>query len=142
MEVIVREYKKSDFTGLIELLANVYGSEIEQDKLENIYLSEKRKILVAVDENNTVAGCAFLEKREDFIRPERVLFISYVAVDEKIRKQGIGKKIFEEIEKIAQKEKCSAIELTSANYRTGAHAFYASLRFSPKKTTVFIKEIG
>ena len=56
-------------------------------------------------------------------------------------KQGIGNQMFEFLIKKAQACQCTAIELTSANYRKGAHAFYKAIGFSPKKTTVFIKEI-
>ena len=40
----------------------------------------------------------------------------------------------------ANEKKCSAVELTSANFREGAHAFYKALGFTIKNTTVFIKE--
>ena len=75
------------------------------------------------------------------MRPSRILYITYVAVDENYRKHGIGRKLLSKVEKICKERACSAIELTSADFRTDARAFYNKLGFTKKKTTLFIKEI-
>lgn len=141
MSVTIREYKNTDYQGLMVLLGDVYESTIPQDTLEAKYLSETKSILVAVDDNSRIVGCTFVEIQYDYVRPHKIAFITYVAVDEKCRKQGIGKSLVHAVENICRERECTAIELTSANYRTGAHAFYESLGFTRKKTTVFIKEI-
>lgn len=141
MDIIIRYYQKKDYELLIKLLDKEYNSHINQTRLEKTYISDKRSIIVAVEKEDSLVGCTFLEIQEDFVRPSRVLYVTYVAVDEKYRMHGIGRKIFERVEEIARENACSSIELTSANYRTGAHAFYDSLGFTKKKTTVFIKEV-
>lgn len=139
--MIIRDYEKSDYNALIQLLFDVYNSEISQETLETNYITSKRKIFVAVDEQGVLCGCTFVEIQEDFVRPNKVAYVTYVAVSEKYRKQGIGKKLLEAIENLCKEKDCSSIELTSADYRIGAHAFYNSIGFSKKKTTIFIKEV-
>lgn len=140
MDIQICNYKHECFLGLSNLLKSVYSSHIEQRDLEEKYITENRSIIIAIFENQVV-GCMFLEVLEDFIRPNRFLYVTYVAVDEKKRKNGIGKRMMLEAEKICKKNKCSAIELTSANFRSEAHAFYESLGFTKKNTTHFVKEI-
>lgn len=142
MDIKIRDYEQSDYKGLISLLSEVYGSKIEQPILESVYITSSRSIIVALDESENVVGCTFVEIQEDFVRPSRIAYVTYVAVDERFRKQGIGRKLLLAVEDICKRCNCSAIELTSANFRIGAHAFYESLGYSKKKTTVFIKEMG
>lgn len=138
---IIRQYKSADFEQLKELLNEAFDVTINRETLEANYISEDRTILIANDYLSDIAvGCAFCEQVNDYIRDERLLFISYVAVSSQYRHKGIGTLIFEEIKKIAKERKCTAIELTSANFRTGAHAFYESIGFNKKKTTVFIND--
>ena len=141
MNITIRDYWSSDYAGLFALLHRVYASEISQPVLEQRYLTASRSILVAVDEQDHVVGSTFVEIQEDFVRPSRVAYVTYVAVDDTCRKQGIGRKLMQTVEDLCKTQNCSAIELTSADFRTGAHAFYASLGFTHKKTTYFIKEI-
>ena len=141
MKIKIREYQKSDFPELFLLLNMVYNSTITQEILENKYISTIRSILVAVNDSGHVVGCTFIEIQEDYVRPSRIAYVTYVAVDENCRKQGIGRRLLDSVIDICKERKCSAIELTSANHRIGAHAFYESLGFTKKNTTVYIKEI-
>ena len=141
MELRIRDYQKSDYNELIILLNTVYNSNITQEVLEKNYISTSRSILIAVNEDGHVIGCTFVEIQEDYVRPSRIAYVTYVAVDEKCRKQGIGKKLLAAVEMICKSRNCSAIELTSADFRVGAHEFYKSLGYTKKATTVFIKEI-
>ncbi len=141
MELKIREYQKRDYTELLSLLDTAYNSTIKQEVLEKEYISSTRSILVAVNESDHVVGCTFVEIQEDYVRPSRIAYVTYVAVDENCRRQGIGRKLLHSVVDMCKERECSAIELTSANHRTGAHAFYESLGYTKKKTTVFIKEI-
>ncbi len=142
MSIFTRVYVSSDYAELRTILNRVYDSSIDQVTLEDKYITPCRTILVAVDNtSNSIIGCAFIEFQEDYIRPAKVGFVTYVAVDESARRQGVGRALFRAIESLCADKKVLAIELTSANHRTGAHAFYESIGFTKKKTTVFIKEL-
>lgn len=138
--VLVQDYTPSLFPQLFRLLSEVYSSKITQAELESHYLDQDNQILLA-SLNGIVVGCAFISFNMDYIRNRKTSFVSYVAVDNSYRRQGIGSRLFSEIEKRSRIMSCSAIELTSADFRESAHAFYQSLDFTKKKTTVFIKEL-
>ena len=141
MSIEIRNYQESDYAELIGILHNVYDSEISQEVLEENYISINKSIIVAVEDYKHIVGCTFIEIQKDYVRPRKIAFVSYVAVDEKYRKLGIGSKLLFFVEDLCKKQNCSAIELTSANFRKGAHDFYKSIGYSVKNTTVFIKEI-
>lgn len=142
MGIVLRLYEKNDFPGLLALLNTTYGSTIERDVLEREYITDDRNVLVAIDSDlGNVIGSTFVEIQQDYVRPSRIAYITYVAVDETYRKRGIGKLLIKKVEELCGEWNCSAIELTSANFRVGAHEFYKKLGFTVKQTTVFIKEI-
>lgn len=142
MNCKIRHYKSEDYDELKDILSAVYDSHISKTALEKSYLSDNRFILVAIDaDTDHLVGCTFVEKQVDFVRSNSILYVTYVAVDENYRKQGIGRKLLSKVEEMCLEQGCFAIELTSANFRTGAHAFYESLGYTEKKTTLYIKEI-
>ena len=138
MDVVIRKYLSEDSKSLLALLHNTYDSCITQQVLEDKYVTDKRDII----NEKKLIGCAFTEIQEDYVRPSRSIYVTYVAVDNEYRKQGIGTKLMSHVQTMCIENDCSSIELTSANFRTGAHAFYESIGFTKKKTTVFIKEVN
>lgn len=141
MDIIIRKYQSKDYLSLLKLLEKEYGSHIDQQTLEEKYLTESRTIIIAENDSGILVGCTFIELQKDFIRPKKIGFVTYVAVDFHYRKQGIGRKLMEYVEYFCRTVQCSAIELTSANFRSVAHTFYKSLGFTKKETTLFIKEL-
>lgn len=141
---MVEEYSNLYYADLFSLLNSVYDSTIDQQTLEKNYIGKDKHILVAINKNNqpTLIGCAFVEFQYDYVRPKKIGYVTYVAVNENFRHQGIGKELMSAVENLCKYNNCSAIELTSANFRTKAHLFYDSLGFTKKATTVFIKEIN
>ena len=141
MKVKIRDYKSTDYSALVELLKDVYDSNIKKDILESKYVSDTRNILIAVDELDRLLGCTFIEFQEDYVRPRKILYVTYVAVSERFRNCGIGHLLYEEVEMRCKEKSCSAVEFTSANYRTVAHSFYHSMGYKVKDTSIFIKEM-
>jgi GNAT superfamily N-acetyltransferase len=60
---------------------------------------------------------------------EPVMRITVLVVEQSVRRRGIGKSLMERAEQIAIAAGCGLIELTSANDRSEAHAFYRSLAY-------------
>lgn len=142
MNMIIREYKSTDYDGVFKLLHNVYHSKIHKNTLEKHYLNDNKKILVAVDGDvNKVIGTIFISHKLDYIRLQSTLFFSYLAVNKKYRNKGVATMLLKNAEIFCNTWKCKTMECTSANYRLDVHRLYAKLGFSKKKTTVFIKEI-
>ena len=139
--IIIRQYNPSDFFQLKKLLSEAFHVTINRETLEENYISNIKTILIAEDcQSDSAVGCAFVSRVTDYIRNERSLFISYVAVEHQYQHKGVGTMLFDKIKKIAKEQNCTAIELTSADFRIGAHAFYESIGFNKKKTTVFIND--
>ena len=141
MDLRIGLYSKKFYIPLVSLLKEVYGDTINQEGVLSFIKNKGNKVIIATFDNNLV-GCAFLEIKEDSIRPYKFAFVTYVAVNQAYRRNGIATSIFQYIDKIATENQCAAVELTSANFRVDAHSFYERIGFSKKKTTVFIKEIG
>lgn len=139
---MIIKYTSNYFDKLFSLLSDVYNTNISQECLEANYLSDTKFILLSINENDDVAGCAFVEFMTDYVRYSKSAFITYVAVNENYRRLGIGKSLFEYIEQMCLSFDIHTIELTSANYRIAAHAFYDAIGFTKKATAVFIKELN
>lgn len=142
MDFKVVYYQGTDYNDLVKLLDASFGTTIDKETLETHYVNHTHNIILAKSESGEMCGCALFEKKIDYIRDNPVLFITFLAVDEKFRRNGIGKLLIEHLVQICEQMGCSAIELTSADWRVDAHRFYNAIGFSRKKTTVFIKEIG
>ena len=139
--IYIEQYRSEDFKEVKKLLSYICETEIEQSTLEKRYIDSTHFILIAkVLPQNTVAGCALVEKRDDYVRNSSILYLTYLATHVNFRGKGVGKMLIKEIEMMCKKMGCSAIELTSANFRVEAHSFYKALGFTAKKTTHFIKE--
>lgn len=142
MNLQIRPYRNTDYPEVSALLAEVFESKIGQSTLEMQYLGEERDITVAIDTSSSaLLGCAITEVRNDYVKDRRILFLNYLAVTSARTKNGVGSCLLRTVEELCSLYGCSAIELTSANFRIDAHAFYRSHDFSVKKTTVFVKEL-
>lgn len=138
-ELEIRAYKSTDWENVAVLLQEGYQSTISKKTMEEKYLGDDNGIVVAV-KNNTVVGSFFWEIKRDYVRPQSVLYLTYLVVKEEYRRQGIAKKLLHKLEELCKENNCNAIEFTSANFRTNAHALYKSLGYTIKATSVFIKE--
>ena len=140
--ITIRKYEQTDYEGLMRILSRVYDSKIEKTVLEKEYIDETKDIYVAEEkEEPTIVGDVFVEVKTDFVRPSNILYVTYLAVDENQRGKGVGRQLMEYVENLCKRKQCSAVEFTSADFRTDAHAFYNAIGYSKKKTTHFIKEI-
>lgn len=81
---------------------------------EKKFVNITKKILDA--ENNIIAGC--YAKMYCW----NIIYIDILWVDERYRKQGLGSKLLEQIEKIAVERKCSLIHLDTFDFQ--AKDFY------------------
>ena len=67
--------------------------------------------------------------------------IEDMVIDEKYRGQGLGKKLMQELIKIAKKKKIKIVNLTSRPKRVGAIKLYKSLGFKLLETNLFKLEL-
>lgn len=141
-EYIIRDYCESDWGGVNTLLYEGYKSIIDKDTFQLKYLSDSCNVLIAEEEKtNKVVGCILWKVNEDYVRPNKTLYLSYLIVKKEYRRKGIARDLYSRLESLCKEKCCSCIEFTSANYRTGAHELYKSMGYTIKNTSIFIKEI-
>lgn len=104
--------------------------------LEHITADPQKYLLVAEDKDTgTICGSLFgvvFEDICDSCRP--ILLVENVAVLESYQGKGVGRKMFQEIERWAKEEwDCHYEILASGLNRTGAHKFYHALGFEEVK---------
>lgn len=92
-------------------------------RIQQLSKDTKERLLVIEDNQKVIAFISVhlvpqIAVEGDFAR------ISYFAVDENIRSQGVGKLVEEHITALAISLECDRIELHSHSRRTEAHRFY------------------
>lgn len=151
--MIIRKAEKKDIGGILKLLSQVLElhAEIRSDifvsgktkytssELEEI-LSDNKRITLVADEVGEIMGYAFCEIKEPpkagYMKSNRILFIDDLCVDERARKKGIGKALFEEVKSLAKKLDCFEITLNVWEGNSCAKAFYERLGMKPKETVM------
>lgn len=142
MKVEIRECRLSDCNDIYELNKNEMGydypCEDTYKKLMKLIKSESDKIFVAVSDNKTI-GYIHINDYESVYAPP-MKNIMGIAVAEKYKRQGIGRKLMNEAENWAKNTGAYAIRLVSGAERKGAHEFYYSCGFEKTKEQLNLKK--
>jgi GNAT superfamily N-acetyltransferase len=111
--------------------------EIPQ-RLENI-ASHGGTVVVAVDENDTPRGLISLTRHWGIHSSRPTAYINALVIADSARGMGIGKTLVAYARQWGLDNRCDHINVTSAEHRDGAHAFYPAVgmpytgrRFSAK----------
>ena len=98
-------------------------------------------VLVAEEKNEIIGYCmASIAKYPPVFEPTKYGTVFDLAVTEKYRRKGIGKRMFEEIERWFSERKIRRIELRVATSNEVSIAFWHKMGFIPYVETVY-KEI-
>ena len=147
---MVRKAQSQDIDGLIRLLkqiANLHhqgrpdifkfgGQKYTREELEDIINDKNRPIFVAVDDSNYMKGYCFCNLHtpaHPVMEKRLTLFIDDFCVDETIRGQGIGKKLFGEVLAYAHEQQAHNIDLNVWSFNEGAIKFYENLGFAVQR---------
>jgi N-acetylglutamate synthase-like GNAT family acetyltransferase len=140
--VTVRPARLDDAPALVSLLGELgYPTEGEtlQRRLDALVASPAVALLVA-ERDGRVVGLASMHVMPLIERaPMGRLSAIVVAANE--RGAGIGHALVERVESEARARGCERLEVTSAERRADAHAFYRSLGFEPAPQR-FIKSLA
>lgn len=140
MELKLRKAQEKDLDGLDQVMLVISDAAGERETvkrlLKKIDADPQKYMLVAEDlETGTICGSLFgvvFEDICDSCRP--ILLVENVAVLESFQGKGVGRAMFQEIERWAKEEwDCHYEILASGLNRTGAHKFYAALGFDEVK---------
>ncbi len=147
----IRRAKEQDMDGINRLLLQVclvhhkgrpdlfkYGAKkYTDDQLKAIIHDDSRPILTAVDENGNVLGyafCVFQQHIGDNILTDiKTLYIDDLCVDETIRGQHIGSRLYEAVLDYAKKHDCYNVTLNVWSLNESAMKFYQACGLKPQK---------
>ena len=126
----VREAKPGDARDLVRLIrllehdVDVKGVR----KRISALLKEKLPPLVATLDKKVVGLCG-LHRMVTIHRDKPVGRVTILVVDEKCRREGVGKLLLEAAEEHLRKRGCGLIEATSNDRLTAAHGFYRHMGY-------------
>ena len=140
MELILRKAKEKDLDGLDQVMlviSDKAGDRATVKELLQKISGDPQKYLLVAEDKETGAICGSLlgvvfEDICDSCRP--ILLVENVAVLESYQGKGVGRQMFQEIERWGKEQwNCHYEILVSGMNRTGAHKFYHALGFEEVK---------
>lgn len=140
MDVIIRRAQEQDLDGLDQVMLVISDAAGDRETvkrlLKKINGDPQKYLMVAQDPaDGTICGSLFglvFEDICDTCRP--ILLVENVAVLERYQGKGVGRAMFQAIERWAKEEwDCHYEILVSGMNRTGAHKFYQALGFIEAK---------
>ena len=112
------------------------ATKYNAEELERIIADEKTPVFVCA-EAGSVLGHAFCMQKQvvgnAVLTDVRTLYIDDICVDEKVRGQHIGKKLYEHVLSYAKENGFYNITLNVWSCNPGAMRFYESLGLKPQK---------
>ncbi len=139
MNVVFRKPTLNDLDALDKVMLVISDKSADPEKMgalvEKINGDPQKYLLVAEDlDTGILCGSLLGVVFEDICADCRpILLIENVAVLESFQGKGVGRAMFEEIEKWGRKMDCHYEILVSGMQRTGAHKFYKALGFDEVK---------
>lgn len=139
MNLVFRKALEGDVSGLDMVMQVISDEPGDFDKMRGLIKSlekdTQKYLLIAEDkESGEIVGSLLGVVFEDICKDCRpILLVENVAVLEKYQGLGIGRKMFEEIERWGREQNCHYEILVSGMGRMGAHQFYQALGFEEVK---------
>lgn len=139
MKLILRKAVPADAAQLdqVMLVISEPCTDLERmaRQIEKLAHDPQKYLLVAEDpESRTLCGSLLGVVFEDICETGRpILLVENVAVLESYQGKGVGRQLFEEIERWGKEMDCHYEMLVSGLNRVGAHKFYSRLGFEEVK---------
>ena len=116
------------------------------EELAGILADPQTPVFVAVDEADRVVGYAFCVyqevKGENSLCDRKTLYIDDLCVDESLRGQHIGQRLYRYVLDVAEKNGCAAVTLNVWCLNEGAMKFYEKCGMTPLKIVMEQKLTG
>ncbi len=151
MDIVIRRAKEQDMDGINDLLCQVLMvhhngrpdlfkagcKKYTDDELSALIQDDSKPIFVAVDAAGRVAGyafCVFLQHIDNNILTDiKTLYIDDLCVDEEIRGQRIGKRLYQYVLGFAKEQGCYNVTLNVWSLNESAMKFYEACGLVPQK---------
>jgi ribosomal protein S18 acetylase RimI-like enzyme len=150
-KLTIRMAEKKDIPDILRLLVQVNNvhadirpdlfikdkTKYDKESLEKILVNKNTPVLAAVDEEG-LAGYLFgefqLHRGENNFHDMTTLYIDDLCVDERRRKQGVGRALYEAALELAQKNDCYNVTLNVWEGNDPARDFYEAQGMRTLKT--------
>jgi len=143
--ITIRSITENDLLALSQLYQELMGQQTNQSKLEQVYRTiqhnEQYIILGAFDEEQLVGSLMGIICHDLVGDCKPFMVIENVIVSPLVRRQGVGKKLMQEIENMARQRDCYYIIFVSGEQRKEAHQFYERLGFKDEKVEGYRKHL-
>src|SRR4051812_4710139 len=125
----IRPARETDAEEVARLLGELgYPQEADARRLAEWEADPSTHALVA-EHGGHLAGAIAVQLCRHFARPGRFARIVAMVVDERHRKEGVGRSLVTAADDMARSAGCDRIEVTSGRRRDASHPFYRSLGF-------------
>lgn len=156
--MIIRKAKKSDIEDIIVLADQLRKTEAPLDRTRNIkedsylsdiyrqkelkYIASRKKIFLVAESNERVVGYVngYIVENSDIYYREPVAYLDCLCVDEKVRKQGIGKKLIDAFSDIVKKKGAKYVKLNAFGSNIPAVSLYKKEGFE-EYSVYYMKKI-
>ncbi len=150
-KMVIRKAENKDLEGIKSLLSQVLNVHHEgrpdlfkgdarkytDEEILQIIHGEKTPVLIAADENDKVMGYAFCVFQQhtghNILTDIKTLYIDDICVDEKLRGQHIGSKLYIEVLNYARETGCYNVTLNVWSCNESAMRFYEKMGLVPQK---------
>lgn len=148
--LMIRKAKENDIPRVLDLLSQV--NDVHAEGRPDFFIKGKRKynesdlVKIISDENTPVFVC---EEDDDIkgyafcvmqdlskchnLHPDKSLYVDDICVDEKYRRQGVGRKLYDFVIQYAKNEGCFNVTLNVWDKNPEAKAFYEDMGMKVQK---------
>ena len=148
--LMIRKAKENDIPKILDLLSQV--NDVHAEGRPDFFIKGRRKYneadlmliindgttsVFVCEEDNDVKGYAFcviqdLSKCHN-LHPDKSLYIDDICVDEKYRRHGVGRKLYDFVMQYAKNEGCFNVTLNVWDKNPEARAFYENMGMKVQK---------
>ncbi len=145
MDIVVREIKYEDYTGLMELYMQLHNNPMPEresriEKIWNGVLEDaNHHIIVAEKDGKIVSSCVCVIVPNLTHAQRPYAFVENVITDAGYRKKGLASKCLDYAKQIAQRENCYKIMLLTGSKEESTLRFYEQAGYNSKDKTAFIQ---
>ena len=147
-KIIIRKAEIEDFNKVHRLIIQVHKLHVKErtdiykdvdpmnfEEFKN-ELSNSNNIYLVAQLENKIVGICFSQIKEisnnRIMKDRKILNIGDICVDEKYQRNGIGKKLYNQIVQIAKEKNIHNVELTVWKFNKNAIKFYENLGMNVK----------
>ena len=146
--MFIRNIRKTDYTAVDALLLQIHQVDVDgrpdmfrpieqymtRDSFDSL-LTNKNVISILAQERGEIIGCCFVSMLErSGMAHMKSAYIDLLVVDKKHRRKGVGRTIFQEVQKRAKKVGAKRIDLMVWSHNPVAESAYKAYGMTPQRT--------